>query len=80
MAKTVQEGTVEFTVREMGGDLGAVFDMLRYDGAQVLGWTKGETTPRGTRWSLRLRSERPFTQDRWSSFGLRVSDVESHRI
>ena len=80
MPKTIYEGNVEFTVRELGGDLGAVFDMLRYDGAQVLGWTKGEATSRGSKWSLRLRSERQFTQDRWTSFGLRVSDVEIRKI
>ena len=80
MAKTIYEGSVEFTVREVGGDLGAVLDMLRYDGAQVLGWSSGDVTPRGHRWTLRIRSDRPFTDDRWSSFGLRVTDREMKRV
>ena len=62
--------SVTFEPRSMdrgGGDLAAVFDMLRYDAANVVDWTT-----EGKRMTLKMSSERAPTVDRWASFGLHV--------
>lgn len=47
------------------GQLGGLFDMLRYDHAKISDWTHEDGVV-----TLRMTSDRPFTFDRWHSFGL----------
>lgn len=55
----------------------ALFDMMRYDGARIIDWTRGhsdllpEHVDGSTMWTLTLTGER-CTRDRWASFGMAV--------
>ena len=54
-----------------GRDLASFLDMLRYDRPTVVDWTH-----EADRFGVTLESPRPFTVDRWASFGLLVGVIE----
>jgi len=59
------------------GDLPGLFDMLRYDRAQVIDWDHVSETrsPVGEHYTLTLTSPAHPTVDRWNSFRLVVTDI-----
>ena len=59
------------TQRRGDGDLPGFFDMLRYEGARVTGWSRTEQG-----FSVDLKVEAQFFQPgRWASFGLTPQNV-----
>ena len=72
---------VVITVREPGGDMPGFLDMLRYDGAVVVAWSRTEAVLRGgSSFTVTIRREHPFTIDRWRSFGLVLRDLADEVI
>ena len=60
-------------------DLPGLFDMLRYDRATVIDWNHASASQSQTGrefYALTLTSPVTPTTDRWSSFGLVVTDIE----
>jgi hypothetical protein len=59
------------TYTAQSSDMAALFDMLRYEGGQVIDWTNVGQGVRGTVWRLTIRVEASrYTPDRWLSFGI----------
>jgi hypothetical protein len=52
------------------GDIPALFDMLRYDAATVVTWSRAKDARDRDGWEMTLRSDR-YTPERWHSFGIR---------
>lgn len=60
-------------------DLPGLFDMLRYDRATVIDWNHASASQSATGrefYTLTLTSPVTPTIDRWTSFGLVVTDIE----